>query len=141
MKGYIASICVSSVILSVADILSPETHKKYIRVLLGFLMLAVILSPLPAVKKIRLEPLSQKTAGNTEIFSERVSQRLKENVEQDISDRLKNEFGIICKASAELDFDSEGKIAGVIRIRLSQKIPENAKARLKEVYGCDEIEY
>ena len=141
MKSYIAGICVSAVIVTLADILSPDAHKKYIRLLLGFLMLAVILAPLPAIKKIRLAPLSAETSGNTEIFSERLSLKLKENVERDISERLKDEFGIVCDASVELKFDDEGKIAGVIRIRLSQKIPENAMDRLKEVYGCDEIEY
>ena len=140
MKGYIAKICVSAVIVAFADILSPKSHQKYIRILLGFLMLSVILSPLPAIKKLRLEPLSEKTAENAEVFSENISEKLRKNVELDIAERLKNEFGIICTASVELDFNDDGKISGVRRISLSRKIPENAIARLKEVYGCDKIE-
>ena len=141
MKSYIISICVSAVIVALADILSPKTHQKYIRILLGFLMLAVILSPLPAIRKIRFEPLSEQTIENTEIFAEGVSKKLKEGVELDIAERLKDEFGIICTASVELDTDDEGKIRGVMSISLSKKIPENAVDRLREVYGCDEIKY
>ena len=141
MKSYIISICVSSVIVALADILSPKTHQKYIRILLGFFMLMVILSPLPAIRKIRLEPISEQTMENTGIFAENISKKLKENVELDIAERLKNEFGIICTASVELDTDEEGKIRGVTHILLSKKIPDSAVNRLKEVYGCDEIEY
>lgn len=141
MKSYIISICVSAVIVALADILSPRTHQKYIRILLGFLMLTVILSPLPAIRKIKLEPLAEKTTENTEIFAENISKKLKEGVELDIAERLKNEFGIICTASVELDTDDEGKIRGVMSIFLSKKIPQNAIDRLKEVYGCDEIKY
>ena len=141
MKSYIISICVSSVIVALADILSPKQHQKYIRILLGFFMLMMILAPLPAIRKIRLEPLSERAMENTEIFAENISKQLKENVELDISERLKNEFGIICTASIELDTDDEGQIRGVTHIRLSEKIPASAVNRLKEVYGCDEIEY
>ena len=141
MKGYIINICISAVIAAIADILSPDAHKKYIRILLGFLMLTVILSPLPAIEKIKLAPISEQTMKNTELFSANITKKLKEGVENDISERLKNEFGIICTASVTLDIDKEGKIAGVTRIILSCKIPENALNRLKEVYGCDEIEY
>lgn len=140
MRGYITGICLSAVITAIADMIAPGEYRKYIRVLLGFLVLSVILSPLPAVKNIRLGSIEQKTAENTGIFYDSVSEKLKENVEADIEERLKNEFGIICSASAELDIDGEHKIRGVRRIGLSKKIPQNAAERLKEVYGCDRIE-
>ena len=141
MKGYIISICLSAIIASLADIISPKEHQKYIRILLGFLMLSVILSPLPGIKKIKLEPLKSQIADNTAVFSDGISKKLKENVESDISERLKGEFGIVCDAEVLLEIDEQHKIRGVKRIELSKKIPETAIARLKEVYGCERIEY
>ncbi|MCR4718324.1 MAG: stage III sporulation protein AF [Firmicutes bacterium] len=141
MKGYIMSVCMAAVIASLADILAPREHQKYIRVLLGFLILTVILSPLPKVKKIKFEPIENQTLENTKILSDNISVKLKENVEADIFERIKGEFGVICDADVLLDIDDEHKIRGVKRIALSKKIPENALERLKEVYGCDRIEY
>lgn len=140
MKGYIISICLSCVIAALADIIAPKEHQKYIRILLGFLILSVILSPLPAVKKIKLEPLKSQTMDNTAVFSDGISKKLKENVELDIRERLKGEFGISCDAEVLLEIDEEHKIRGVKMIALSKKIPENALLRLKEVYGCERIE-
>lgn len=135
------SVCMAAVIASLADILAPREHQKYIRVLLGFLILTVILSPLPKVKKIKFEPLENQTLENTKILSDSISEKLKENVEADIAERIKDEFGVICDADVLLDIDEEHKIRGVKRIALSKKIPQNAAERLKEVYGCDRIEY
>lgn len=141
MKGYIISLCLSAIIASLADIISPKEHQKYIRILLGFLILSVVLSPIPAVKKIKLAPLQAQTSDNAAIFSNGISKKLKENVETDICERLKDEFGIVCDANVFLEIDEEHKIRGVKSIELSKKIPENALTRLKEIYGCERIEY
>lgn len=141
MKGYVISICMAAIIASLADILAPKEHQKYIRILLGFLILSVILSPLPEMKKMKLEPLKAQTENNASAFSDSITEKLKENVSSDICERLKSEFGIICDADIVLETDDEHKIRGVKEIKLSKKIPENAVVRLKEVYGCEKIEY
>lgn len=141
MKGYIISLCIAAVIAAISDILSPKEHQKYIRVLLGFLIMLVVLSPLPKIKSLKLEPLKDGSAQNTTVFLDGISQKLKENVEADISERLKDEFGITSDAEVLLDIDEEHKIRGVTKISLSRKVPENAVKRLSEVYGCDEIEF
>ena len=141
MKGYVISICIAAVIAALADILAPSEHRKYIRILLGFLIMLVLLSPLPKIKKIRLEPLESETQENTAVFLDSVSQKLKENIETDISERLKAEFGITADADVLLDIDDEHRIRGVTRISLSRKVPENAVKRLNEIYGCDSIEF
>ncbi len=141
MKGYIISICTAAVIVSLADILAPKEHQKYIRVLLGFLIMLAILSPLPKVRQMKLEPLQSRSSENTAVFLDGVSAKLKENIETDISERLRDEFGITAKAQVLLDIDDEHRIRGVTEIALSRKIPENAVKRLSEVYGCDRIEF
>lgn len=141
MREYIIRLSAVAVTVALADILAPKEHQKYIRVLLGFLIMLVILSPLPRIKKIHLEPIKTGTAENTAVFLDGIALKLKENVEADISERLKNEFGITADADVLLDIDEENKIRGVTRISLSHKIPENAVKRLSEVYGCERIEF
>lgn len=141
MKGYVISVCVAAIVIALADILSPKEYQKYVRVFLGFLIMLVIFSPLPAIKNIRLEPLQNKTNENTLILLDDVSKKLEENIEADISERLKGEFGITADAKVLLDIDDEHKIRGVTKIELSRKVPQNAVKRLSEVYGCDRIEF
>ncbi|MBR0276996.1 MAG: stage III sporulation protein AF [Clostridia bacterium] len=141
MKGYIIGLCTAAVIAAVSDILAPKEHQKYIRVLLGFLIMLVILSPLPKIKSLKLEPLKSESSENTAVFLDGISQQLKKNVEADIIERLKAEFGVTADAEVLLDIDEEHKIRGVTKISLSKKVPENAVKRLSEVYGCDRIEF
>ena len=141
MKGYVISLCTAAVIAAVSDILAPKEHQKYIRVLLGFLIMLVILSPLPKIKNLKFEPLKRESSENTAVFLDGISQKLKENVETDISERLKAEFGITADADVLLDIDEEHNIRGVTLISLSKKVPQNAVKRLSEVYGCDRIEF
>ncbi|MBR4173087.1 MAG: hypothetical protein IKR46_01805 [Clostridia bacterium] len=140
MKGYVISVCTAAVIASLADILSPKEHKKYIRILLGFLIMLILLSPLPKIRRIKLEPIKSKSEENTAVFLDTVAIELKANVEADISERLKSEFGITADAEVTLDIDEEHRIRGVTEILLSKKVSENAVKRLNEVYGCDRIE-
>jgi hypothetical protein len=52
------------------------------------------------------------------------------------------EFKREATAIAELDIDSEHRIRGVKRIRLSlKKAPDGLRERLLEVYGCENIEF
>ena len=141
MKGYIIGICTVAITIALADILAPKEQQKYIRVLLGFLIIPIILSPLPKMRRIKLEPLKTQSSENTALFLDGISQKLKENIEADISERLKAEFGITAAARVYLDIDEEHRIRGVTKIELSKKISENAQRRLSEVYGCDNIEF
>lgn len=141
MKGYVIRLCTAAIIAALADILSPEEHKKYIRILLGFLIMLIILSPLPKIKRIKFEPIKSQTQENTAVFLDGMSLKLKENVEADIAERLLGEFGITAEAEVVLDLDDGNRIRGVTKIALSRKVPENAVNRLKEVYGCDTIEF
>jgi len=140
LKEYIISITVSAITVTIADLLSPIEWKKYIRILLGFLILFVIISPLSKLKYFELPELDDvKNEGISNTYIN-VQEELKTNIEKDIETRLEDEFHLQTKATVFIDFNEDNKIKGVKRIELAEKIiPEKIKNRLKEVYGCEEI--
>ena len=141
MKQYILSIFTLSVISCAAKAITPEKWQKYIRTVFGFMIISVILSPVLKLKKIELPSFDPENAAQNELLFDSVSEKLKKNVESDIQARLSSEFGLDVSADVLLDIDEDHKIRGVQRIVLSENITENAVKRLKEVYGCDIIEY
>lgn len=141
MKEHIIYIAVTAITASLADALSPASFKKYIRILLGFIILFVIISPLAELKGIKIPEIETLSEQNQFELSDNITENLKANVERDIDSRIKDEFGIILKSEVLIDTDDEHKIKGVKKITLdAPKIPEKVINRLKEVYGCENIE-
>lgn len=142
MKEYILSIAVLAIVVTVADILSPTDWKKYIRILLGFLVIFVMLSPLAKLKNIEIPAILASDFGDTEQITPNVLDSFKKNIEADIESRLKSEFGVTVTSKVYISLNSENKIKSVEKIELfGDKISPKIIDRLKEVYGCDEIEY
>ncbi len=141
MKGYIITVAVAAICAGITDILAPKEWSKYIRVMIGFLILSVILAPL--VKFKGGEILSDTRAYNIsdEPLKDKVSQELKVNVEKDIEERLKTEFGIKAEALVDIDIDENHNIKGIDAIEIrTRKNPDGMIDRLKDIYGCEKIE-
>ena len=141
MREYIILVAMASIISAIVDILSPENWRKYIRIVTGFLILAVLISPVAKFKNIEIFN-SQESFQASEIPTrDLVVAELQKRVERDIEERILVEFKREATAIAELDIDSEHRIRGVKRIRLSlKKAPDGLRERLLEVYGCENIE-
>lgn len=142
MREYIILVAMASIISAIVDILSPENWRKYIRIVTGFLILAVLISPVAKFKNIEIFN-SQESFQASEIPTrDLVVAELQKRVERDIEERILVEFKREATAIAELDIDSEHRIRGVKRIRLSlKKAPDGLRERLLEVYGCENIEF
>ena len=142
MREYIILVAMASIISAIVDILSPENWRKYIRIVTGFLILAVLISPVAKFKNIEIFN-SQDSFQASEIPTrDLVAAELQKRVERDIEERILVEFKREATAIAELDIDSEHRIRGVKRIRLSlKKAPDGLRERLLEVYGCENIEF
>ena len=142
MREYIILVAMASIISAIVDILSPENWRKYIRIVTGFLILAVLISPVAKFKNIEIFN-SQESFQASEIPTrDLVAAELQKRVERDIEERILVEFKREATAIAELDIDSEHRIRGVKRIRVSlKKAPDGLRERLLEVYGCENIEF
>ena len=119
----------------------PKNWSGYIRIVVGFLILTVLLTPLLNLKNIEVLQLEDKATFEENALEDKVKKELEIKVEADICQRLQTEFNQKAEADVRIDTDEDGKIRGVRNIVVKlNKIPAGMVERLKEVYGCENIE-
>lgn len=142
MKGYIILVAMSAIIAAVTDVLAPKEWRGYVRLAVGFLILAVLISPLAKIKNVEIFGPQEKFEVSDAAIKDKVTEELTKNVERDIEERALSEFKTKLEATVSLEVDAEHKIKGVRKIVIkSGKVPSGLDARLKEVYGCENIEF
>ena len=142
MREYIILVAMSAIVAAVTDILAPKEWRGYVRLAVGFLILAVLISPLAKMKNIEIFNVEEKFETSDANIKDRVSRELTKNIEKDIEERVLAEFKTKAVALVSLDIDAEHKIKGVKKIVIkSAKVPAGLLERLKEVYGCESIEF
>lgn len=142
MKGYIILVAMSAIIAAVTDILAPKEWRGYVRLAVGFLILAVLISPLAKIKNIEIFNIENDFEVSDVAVKDKVTEELTRNIEKDIEERALTEFKTKLEAMVSLEVDEEHKIKGVNKIVIkSGKVPSGLDARLKEVYGCENIEF
>ncbi len=142
MKEYIILVAMSAIIAAVTDILAPKEWRGYVRLAVGFLILAVLISPLSKIKNIEIFSVQEDFEVSDMAIKDKVTEELIKNVERDIEERALEEFKTKAEATVSLEVDGEHKIKGVKKIVIkSGKVPEGLDARLREVYGCESIEF
>ncbi len=141
MREYIITIATAAIVCALFDILSPAEWSKYIRVMIGFLILSVIAAPIAAFRGSFIIPPTSQYEITEEPFYDNLYQELKKNIEADIEERLKEEFSLKAKARVKIAVDDEYNIKGVEIIEIKAgRNPSGMLERLEEIYGCDKIE-
>ena len=142
MKEYIILVAVVAIVAAFADVLAPSKWRGYTRVIMGFLLLSVLISPLAKLKNVEIFSGNETFSVSDTEVKKQVAAELSKRVEADISERISKEFGARVEAEVELLVDDANRIGGVRHIVLVGKdIPARAGERLKEVYGCDSVEF
>lgn len=141
MKEYIITVAVAAVVAAIADVLAPKNWSKYIRVIVGFLILSVILAPIARFKDVEILSPTGTYNINDEPLKDRVAEQLRKNIEKDIEERILDEFDLDARVRVEIDIDENRDIKGVRAIQIKTwKNPDGMIERLKNIYGCDKIE-
>lgn len=141
MREYIITIAVAAIICALFDILAPKEWSKYIRVMIGFLILSVIAAPIATFRGSYIISPTPEYEITDEPFYDNIYNELKTNIESDIEARLLEEFSLKAKARVKIAVDDEYNIKGVEVIKIkASKNPAGMIERLEEVYGCDKIE-
>ena len=141
MRGYIITMSVAAIICSVLEIFAPKQWEKYVKLALGLVIMSIILSPVMALKKEKIELAEESFHERGDEFYHNVATELKARVEQDIEERLLKEVELEAKATVDIDVDENHNIKGVNAIRIKcRKNPPKLRERLEEIYGCERIE-
>lgn len=140
MKAYIISIIGATLLSAMAGILSPEKWRGYVQVVTGLVIISCILAPVSSVVRSDIfsgfESVEENIEEGEGLQSELVRKELKVRVDEDISARMKKEYGLDVKADCTIRVNSEGEIEGVESVRVyGDRLTERARNRLCEVYG------
>lgn len=145
MREYIIMIVSAALLSSFAEIVSPDNWRKYIKIVTGLIVLAVIITPILNLRDIDLlssfAVSEQMQEMEEENQRETIKEELKKRVEQDIKDRVESEFSKVVEAEVEIGVNSSDEIVGVDKIYVySDTSIGGLQRRLAEVYGVDERE-
>ena len=139
MKEYILKVASCAILSALSDVIAPNGFKKYINILTNSILLLVLISPVLSFKGIELPSFeSEKTEIYEYNVDEEILSSLKTRIEEDIENRLKDEFNYSFKAMVTLD-ETDLERVRVREINLFPKPSEEIKARLYHIYECDTV--
>ncbi len=139
MKSYITAVAAAAIMAALADNLVPAKWKKHISMLTGAILLLTLISPLLKFRKIDIPKIDSKDIAAYEYdMTEEVINQFGKDVEEDVEQRLLDEFGTEANARVRVA-TQDGKIAGIAEISLDCKENTAIEARMKEIYGCDRV--
>ena len=106
MKQYIITIIGATLLSAIGSILTPDTMRKYVSVITGFIIISVIVAPLASLRGIDLfagvEEFGAVQAEYESIYINSVADVIKKRIEGDIKQRLHEELGVDAQVSAEV---------------------------------------
>ena len=142
MKAYIITVIGAALLSALAEIISPEKWRGYVKIITGLVVISSIIAPAAGlVHSGVFEGLDESIAsvGETrDTQNEIKATHLKKSIDADIEKRMKDEYGLNIDAECELGFDGDGKMTGVKEIRVyGSPLTDGAKRRLCEVYGLN----
>ncbi len=147
MKGYIISIAVSTVISAVVNMITPEKWSKYVGIVTGLVVTMCIAQPVISLMHADVfEGFSYNSPetsheGEKVLYSQ-IKSELEKRISEDITNRLKSEFGKTCETQTEVAITGNGEVSGVKSVVVyGDKIDAVAIGRLRDVYGAEEVKY
>ncbi len=143
MKSYIITIIGATLLSSVGVMLTPENMRKYVSIITGFIIISAIVAPLSALRDIDifsgLDDISTNTQNYEEIYSASVLGALSARIEEDIKERLKDEFDYTGDVSVRILAENTN-IKSIAEIILHSHVSDNKIVpRLMEVYNVNEV--
>ncbi len=147
MKAYIISIAVSTVISAVVNMITPEKWSKYVGIVTGLVVTMCIAQPVISLMHAdAFEGFSYNSTENSregeKVLYAQIKSELEKRISEDITKRLKSEFGKTCKVQTEVTITDNGEVSGVKSVAVyGDKIDAVAIGRLRHVYGAEEVKY
>lgn len=145
MKEYVTVIAGAAILSVLADILSPEQWRKYIKIVTGFVIISVIISPVAKLKNIDLfdgiDYNNTISADITDYRSKWVAEEFEVRVENDIKERVMNDYGKNCDVDVKISINDDNMIEAVEQIEIhTDGECIGLKEKMAYMYGVAEDE-
>lgn len=140
MKQYIITIIGAAVLCGAAHLLTPVNWVKYVKIITGLVILSIIASPIAEIKNINIfsDFSVPKSELNESLQIDTISTELEKRINQDIEERIKNEFFCEATAKSTVSVNENNEITGVSHIKIITKAePARLTERLCEIYGIE----
>ncbi len=140
MGKYIMMLLGVGIMSTMIELISPERWKKYIKIFSGVIICIMIISPLKEIDISEIKGISYtaQELDNT-ILSNEVYAQLSKRIEDDVKNRIKEQYSVDSEVTVELSTKADGSIMGVGRIRIKTKAPsEPVRKMICREYGADE---
>ncbi len=147
MKAYIISVAVATVISAIVTMLSPGRWEKYVGVVTGLVVTVCIANPIITLTRSDIfegweYSYTSHTTGGDSLLRAEIKKELENRLSNDVSARLKSEFGLESYAVVSVKTNKDGAVEGVMGIKIyGQKPDAVAIGRLYEVYDAQEVKY
>ena len=143
MKVYILKIVGAALLCAFSDYLVPVGWQKYMKLISGFIIITVLLSPFTSdtgknlFEDFKMDPVYTEK-GKDRLYEE-VKKELEKKVSEDIILRVAEEFSVDINATVSVKTTADGKIDKVEKIFLTGEKNNKITERIKFVYGTDEV--
>ncbi|MCH5185352.1 MAG: hypothetical protein J1F64_04415 [Oscillospiraceae bacterium] len=138
MREYITIIAGAAVLSVLADIISPETWKKYIKIVTGIVISCVIIQPAAQIRSINIFTGFEEDFEAEEYnAAEKVADTLCVNIQKDIKERIFEKTGIKTECDVKLSINDDGLIESVDKIYIYGNIGDEMRKELAYIYGVE----
>ena len=144
MKNYIITIIGAAVLSSLGIMLTPETMRKYVSVITGFIIISCIAAPLASLTEVNLfsgfDVGTQNSTEYTNIYVESAANAVADRIGADIKERIKTVFNSDCNVWVKLFVDENNNITSISQITVEGTgLDIRTAERLMKIYEVSEV--
>jgi len=138
MREYVIIMAGTAIMSVIAEILSPENWKKYIKIVTGIIIACSIIQPAASFRNIELNDgieldFEEEEADMFDAVMDEFCMKLRE----DIENRIYDECGLSVQADVKIKLNDEGLIDRVEKIYIYGAIPLKMREKLASIYGLE----
>lgn len=144
MKNYIITIIGAAVLSSLGVMLTPESMRKYVSVITGFIIISCIAAPLASLTEVNLfsgfDSGTQNSTEYADIYAEAAANAVADRIGADIKERIKTEFNTNCNVWVKLFVDENNNITSISQITVEGTgLDIRTAERLMKIYEVSEV--
>lgn len=140
MGEYIMTLIGAGIMCAISEIISPDRWHKYIKLFTGVVIAILIISPIKSIDMNVLDDIAYTAESpDDSVLKREIQHSLESRINDDVSSRIKENFGCDSTVITDILSDSDGNITGISNITIKTKANRaSVKKIISPIYGLDE---